>query len=180
MTSRLATFIPDPDVREQRSLIVKAPQRAVYQAVYDFDMQSPWLIRLIIGMRKLLLRSGSFERPAKKFIIEMLALGWAILDEIPGEYFVGGAYCEPWQSDVVFNPLTADQFLSFSEPGQVKIAWTIECEETGPEETRLTTETRAVATDDEARVRFLRYWRWARFGVVAIRWGHAAGNSTIG
>ena len=34
----------------------------------------------------------------------------------------------------------------------------------------LATETRAVATDAEARARFRRYWRWARFGIVAIRW----------
>jgi hypothetical protein len=26
-----------------------------------------------------------------------------------------------------------------------------------------------VATDAEARRRFRRYWRWARFGIVAIR-----------
>ena len=27
-----------------------------------------------------------------------------------------------------------------------------------------------VATDPDARQRFLRYWRWARFGIVLIRW----------
>jgi hypothetical protein len=26
-----------------------------------------------------------------------------------------------------------------------------------------------VATDEPARTRFRRYWRWARFGIVAIR-----------
>ena len=31
-------------------------------------------------------------------------------------------------------------------------------------------ETRAVATDDVARSRFMAYWRWARFGIVTIRW----------
>jgi hypothetical protein len=40
----------------------------------------------------------------------------------------------------------------------------------GPARTRFVHETRVVATDDEARRRFLRYWRWARFGIVTIRY----------
>jgi hypothetical protein len=33
----------------------------------------------------------------------------------------------------------------------------------------LAQETRAAATDETARTSFLRYWRWARFGIVSIR-----------
>jgi len=52
----------------------------------------------------------------------------------------------------------------------VKIAWTLETQAIGPEHTRLASETRAVATNDDARARFKAYWRWARFGIVTIRW----------
>ena len=38
-----------------------------------------------------------------------------------------------------------------------------------PDVTRFAQETRAVATDEQARRMFRRYWRWARFGIVAIR-----------
>jgi hypothetical protein len=51
----------------------------------------------------------------------------------------------------------------------VKIAWTLEAEPVGPATTRFAQETRVVATDEQARMKFLRYWRWARFGIVAIR-----------
>jgi hypothetical protein len=51
----------------------------------------------------------------------------------------------------------------------VKIAWSLEAIETAPNVTRFAQETRAVATDAVARAKFLRYWRWARFGIVAIR-----------
>jgi hypothetical protein len=51
----------------------------------------------------------------------------------------------------------------------VKIAWTLETEPIGKEATRFAQETRAVATDDATRTRFLRYWRWARLGIVGIR-----------
>jgi hypothetical protein len=82
---------------------------------------------------------------------------------------VGGAACQPWKPDVVFRPLTPEIFLSYAEPDQVKIAWTLEAEPLGPELTRFITETRSVATNADARAKFRRYWRWARFGIVAIR-----------
>jgi hypothetical protein len=70
---------------------------------------------------------------------------------------------------VRFEPIAAERFATWAEPGQVKIAWTLEAEALGPARTRFAHETRAVATDAEARRRFLRYWRWARFGIVAVR-----------
>ena len=59
--------------------------------------------------------------------------------------------------------------MAWRDPDRVKIAWTLEVEPLGPDSARLSTETRAVATDADARRKFLRYWRWARFGIVAIR-----------
>ena len=52
----------------------------------------------------------------------------------------------------------------------LEAAWTLEAEPVGHAMSRFASETRAVATDEAARARFLRYWRWARFGIVAIRW----------
>ena len=51
----------------------------------------------------------------------------------------------------------------------MKIAWTLETEEIGPAITRFAQLTRAVSTDQQARVKFRRYWRWARFGIITIR-----------
>jgi hypothetical protein len=65
--------------------------------------------------------------------------------------------------------IPAGEFASYREPDQVKIAWTLEAEELSAEATRFAQETRAVATDEEARRKFRRYWRWARFGIIAIR-----------
>ena len=81
-----------------------------------------------------------------------------------------GAVCKPWLPDVVFAPVPADEFNAYAVPGQVKSAWTLETTEEGVGRTRLATETRASATDEASRRRFLRYWRWARFGILPIRW----------
>jgi hypothetical protein len=51
----------------------------------------------------------------------------------------------------------------------VKIVWTLEAEPLGLALTRFRTETRVLATDEEARRKFRSYWRWARFGIVLIR-----------
>ena len=69
-----------------------------------------------------------------------------------------------------FTAIPPAEFAAFQEPDLVKIAWTLEVESQGVASTLLSTETRAVATDATARRRFRRYWRWARFGIVAIRW----------
>ena len=73
------------------------------------------------------------------------------------------------EGDVVFSPIAPEQFANFSEPEQVKIAWTLEAEALGPALTRFATETRAVATDAEGRKKFLRYWRSFKIGIVTIR-----------
>lgn len=72
--------------------------------------------------------------------------------------------------DVNFRPLAAEQFSSFAEPDQVKIAWTLEATPLGPALTQFSTETRAVATDDDSRRKFQRYWRFFGVGIVLIRW----------
>jgi hypothetical protein len=82
---------------------------------------------------------------------------------------VCGAKCQPWLANVVFSALRPEEFAPYSERDQVKIAWTLEAEEIEPNVTRFAQETRAVATDAGARAKFRRYWRWARFGIVAIR-----------
>jgi hypothetical protein len=51
----------------------------------------------------------------------------------------------------------------------VKIAWTLEAESLGPALSRFATETRVAATDEQARIKFRRYWRVFGIGIVMIR-----------
>lgn len=169
MPSPLDIFIPNPDVRERFSTSIRAPSDVVFRVASEFDMQSPLIVRMIIWLREKLLGGKRRERPTSKLIAEMRGYGWACLAERSGELFVAGAVCQPWRADVVFTPVLPEFYLDYCEPGQVKIAWTLEVENIGPEETKFSTETRAVATDDISKRKFLRYWRWARLGIVTIR-----------
>lgn len=170
MPDLLDPFIPRPDVRERHEIIIHAPAALVLEVARRFDMQSIAIVRTIFWLRAKVLGAGTVPaRTSSEFITEMLSMGWVRLAEEPGRFFVGGAACQPWKGDVVFSPLAPEQFANFSEPEQVKIAWTLEAEALGPALTRFATETRAVATDAEGRKKFLRYWRSFKIGIVTIR-----------
>jgi hypothetical protein len=165
----LDSFIPHPDVRERHEVIINAPAPLVFEVARNFDIQSVKMVRVLFWLRAKALRAKIVRRRSQGFIADMLALGWEPLAEAPGRYFVAGAACQPWEADVRFSAIRHGEFTSFAEPDRVKIAWTLEAEALGPARTRFATETRAVATDDSARVKFQRYWRMFRIGIVTIR-----------
>jgi hypothetical protein len=168
--SPLDVFIPEPDIRERFGIRIKAPAALVFEAGTEIDLQSLSSVRWIFRLREKLM--GAAPPPPRQpqgMLRELLGLGWGVLVDQPGRLIVGGAACQPWKADVVFHPIPADRFASYDEPDHVKIAWTLEAEPIGPDLTRYSSETRAVATDGPARLKFRRYWRWARFGIVAIR-----------
>jgi hypothetical protein len=70
----------------------------------------------------------------------------------------------------VFRPLPPEEFASFSEPGYVKIAWTIRADPLGNDRSIFRTETRVTATDPLARAKFRRYWALASPGIILSRW----------
>lgn len=170
MSSLLDAFIPRPDIRERHEITIPAPTPIVFEAACSFDLQSIWMIRAIFWLRAKMLgaKNQATVRP-EGLVAEMLHMGWGRLAEEPNHFFIAGAACQPWQADVIFSSIPPEQFASFAEPDQVKIAWTLETESLGLALTRFSTETRAVATDDAARAKFQRYWRKFGIGAILIR-----------
>ena len=166
----LDRFIPVPDVRERFETTIRAPAAVVMKVATEFDMQSIPAVRAIIRLREALLgtKPDAPRRP-QGILEETGRLGWGVLDEQAGRHVACGARCQPWLADVKFVAVDPGEFAACSPPDQVKIAWTLEAEEVSHEVTRFAQETRAVATDAAARRKFRRYWRWARFGIIAIR-----------
>jgi hypothetical protein len=166
----LERFIPHPDVRERFETTIRAPADLVMEVAAQLDMQSLPAVRLIFRLRERLTRAArSAPREPQGILEETKALGWGVLAEQPGRFVVCGAACRPWLANVEFSALPPDTFTTYAQRDQVKIAWTLEAEEIGCGMTRFGQETRAVATDEQARIKFRRYWRWARFGIIAIR-----------
>lgn len=171
MVSPLDPFMPKFDIRESFEKIINAPVEVVMRTAYDFDLQSILPIRAIISMRKLIMGAGGEKSPRKALglVAETRALGWGTLVEVPNQLLVCGAHCQPWFGNVKFTAIPADEFAVFGLPDQVKIVWSLETTEIETNKTRFVHEVRAFATDDEARRKFMRYWSWARFGIIAIR-----------
>lgn len=167
--SPLDRFIAQPDVRERFETTIRAPAAVVMAAAADLDMQSVPAIRMIFRMREKLMRVRPPPRKPQGILAETRSLGWGLLAQQPDRYVVLGAACRPWLAEVKFTPLAPERFAAYADHDQVKIAWTLETEPLGPELTRFVQETRVVATDAAARAKFRRYWRWVRFGIVAIR-----------
>ncbi|HET7153554.1 MAG TPA: hypothetical protein VFJ29_07280 [Candidatus Kapabacteria bacterium] len=166
----LDQFIPTPDVRERHNVLVKAPAKMVFDAACNFDMQSIPVVHAIFWARTKILRAKDVPRESAGIIAETRSIGWGCIAEEAGCFYIGGAVCQPWEPNVLFTPIPAEQFAAYAEPDKVKIEWTIEAKELGPALTLLSTETRAAATDEGARKKFMKYWRIFGSGIILIRW----------
>ena len=164
-------FMPAWDVRTFHEVIVQAPADTVFSVAEHFDLQSNPLVRAIFWLRgKIMRASNTTPRRPAGLVEETKSLGWGELTRRPGRELVMGAVTQPWIADVKFTAVPPDDFLGYGEWGRVKITWTLEAVPIEPTLTLFRTETRVRATDMAAREKLLRYWRFARFGIMMIRW----------
>jgi len=164
-------FMPDYEIVERHHVGVAAPADVVLAAASEMFLERSPIIRAIFKARELVMRSRPSRAPdTRPFLAQMEAIGWGTLAEIPGREVVMGAVTQPWKADVVFRKLPPDAFAGFDEPEYVKIAWTLRADPVAANRSIFRTETRGVATDRAARVRFRRYWSLASPGIALVRW----------
>ena len=131
-------------------------------------LESP-IIRGIFKAREVILGATPDSRGRAGLLADVLALGWGVLAERPGREIVVGAVTKPWEADVIFRALAADDFATFAEPDYVKIVWTLRADPVGDSHAIFRTETRAMATDAAARRKFRLYWAAFSPGIWLIR-----------
>jgi hypothetical protein len=162
--------MPNYEVVERHHIQIAAPADVTLKAATEAQIENCPLIRAIFRGREFILgsRPDDTTRPYG-LLAEVQSFGWRVLAELPGREFVVGAVTKPWEANPVFRGLAADEFTTFQEPGYVKIAWTLRADAVGNSTSVFQTETRAVATDAEARKKFRRYWSLLSPGIIAIR-----------
>jgi hypothetical protein len=129
MSAVLARFVPHPDMGRRHEITIRAPAGCVLDIARNFDLQSIPMVHAILWLRAKVLGARSpAARRSTGLVAHMMALGWGCLADEPGQCFVAGAACQPWQADVVFSPIVPEQFATYTEPDRVKIAWTLEAE----------------------------------------------------
>src|SRR5439155_2992100 len=171
--SLLDRFIPRYEVRERHQTRVHAPASVTFVAAKQMSLQRFPIVRAILALRSIPSRLGGTPAPPadeRGIVEETLSLGWGVLAETPDREVVMGAVTQPWKANVVFRALPPEEFAAFSEPGYVKIAWTLRADPAGPSTCVFRSETRAIATDAESRARFRRYWAFLSPGIVLIRY----------
>lgn len=166
----LDRFMPEYEIVERHHIRITAPAAVTLQAARQQDLFQLPLVRGIFKAREIVLRASPDGHPQPRGLVAAtLALGWGILAEVPHRELVVGAVTKPWEPNVTFQSLPPDEFAAFGEPGFVKIAWTLRADPIDDSRSIFRTETRAIATDASARVRFRRYWAFASPGITLIR-----------
>jgi hypothetical protein len=169
----LDQFMPEPEVDEYHRLKVRAPAAVTFAAATQMDIQASPPVRGVFWLRAIpsLLQGEPFRPQGSRGIVaETLDQGWGLLAEVPDREIVVGAYTQPWHEHVTFHPLPPEKFAAFSEPGYVKIVWTLAAEPAGPGESWFVTRTRVVTTDPRSRKKFRRYWAPMSAGIILIRY----------
>jgi hypothetical protein len=166
----LDEFMPRYEVVERHHIEIAAPADLVMAAAREMDVAQSRISRAIFKARQLAMGAAPEpDRTTRGIIDETMALGWGVLADVPGREIVMGAVTKPWEGDVKFVAVPPDQFASFAEPGFVKIVWTLRADSRGPSTSIFRTETRVLATDDDARSRFRKYWAFVSPGIWLIR-----------
>ena len=166
----LDRFMPVYEVVERHSVRVQASAAITLAAACEQDLLASPVIRAVFKARELALGSTPDERARPRALLpQMLSLGWGILAELPGREIVAGAVTKPWDPNPRFHALAPEQFAAFDEPDYVKIVWSLRADPHDASESTFRTETRAVATDAAARLKFRRYWAFVSPGVALIR-----------
>jgi hypothetical protein len=168
--SLLDILMPNYEVADRHRVRIAAPADVVLATATEMDLESCGVIRGIFKAREFILRSKpDTSNRLRGLLAEMKSLGWRELAHLPGREMVMGSVTKPWEPNPVFRGLAPDEFTKFQEPGYVKIAWTLRADPAGNTESVFRTETRALATDPEARKKFRRYWSFLSPGIIAIR-----------
>ena len=168
--SSLDRFIPEPEVVEHHQIAIAAPADVVIASAKQLELLKSPVIRAIFRARELALGGEPDPRPHPSTLMEqMQSIGWVVLHERAGREVVFGSVTQPWEATPIFRSIPADQFRDFSEPGYVKIAWTLRADPVDDDHAVFHTETRVSTTDQYARERFRTYWSFVSPGVELIR-----------
>jgi hypothetical protein len=179
--SLLDEALPAYDFRERHARHVAASPDRVDEAVRAVTIGDMPLARVLFALRAAparLIGRAVRPRPTDAPLLGyVLRFGFGLLGDERGDEVVVGMIGQPWklvagESRRFERPA---EFLAFAEPGFVKAAMNFRFEAQGAG-TRLTTETRVLATDPHSRRRFRRYWLVIRPGSGLIRrsWLRAA------
>jgi hypothetical protein len=133
--------------------VVDAPVNQVYRAVLETDLGGSLVSRLLMAIRSL----GRQASTSFKFGQLPARGGFFALANDPPREVVAGVLGRFWAIDGTVADADRSTFEAPLPPGMAKAAWSFRVDDRASG-ALLTTETRVLCSDDNARRHFLRYW----------------------
>jgi hypothetical protein len=143
-------FAPRYDVRARYHVAVHAPPETAYSVARTLDFGDSRLVRWLYRLRGLPRDGLSLEG--------MFRWGFVVLAEEPGREFVVGLIGRFWTPSGRIQPVHADSFVAFRQPGFAKAVANFAVIPQGGGDVRVSTETRIHCLDATSRRRFRLYW----------------------
>jgi hypothetical protein len=167
---QLDHFLPHYDFRERHSIAIDAVPAAVLKEARQMTSRDVPLMVALMAIRKLpeLLIGRRPLRPGTRPVLEQFERAGFVRLATTDDELVFGVVGRFWRPSGDVRRMAAGSFTGFDEPGWAKAVVNFFAVRDG-ELTRLSTETRVLATDKAARRRFGCYWRLIYPGSAAIR-----------
>jgi hypothetical protein len=175
----LEDYLPTFDARASYAARIAAPPERVYACLWTADFDRWGATRVLYALRELpALATAPREtwrriraelRPRRVTLDDLLARGFALLGERPGEELLLGTVGAFWRASGELRPTDPAQFLAPAPPGTAKAAWNFAVSRRPDGGTELRTEIRVKCADTAARRRFRAYWLLIRPGAGLIR-----------
>jgi hypothetical protein len=168
MTSAISRFVPTPRLREVDRIAVAASPAEAWKAVRELDLYDLRTVRALFTARALPARAGAWlrgEHPAPEPRTARLdeivgpGTGFHLLAEVPGAEFVAGAIGKFWEATIPFAEVAPERFAAFDTTGFGKVAWSLAVRPRPGGGSWLELDLRVDATDDDAWLDFLPYWK---------------------
>lgn len=168
MTSAISRLVPSPRLREVDRIAVAASPAEAWKAVRELDLYDLRMVRALFAARSLPARASAWirgqhaapePRTATLDDIVLPGTGFHLLAEVPGAEFVAGAIGKFWEPTIPFADASPDTFAAFDAPGWGKVAWSLAVHPRAGGGSWIEIDLRVDATDGDAWMAFLPYWR---------------------
>lgn len=171
----LDQLIPTPRLLEVDDIDVAAPPEKAWELVRHGELARSWLIRALFALRTLPGRLAGKELKPPSLRIDNLVStperpGFRVLVDQPPREVAVAAIGKVWQTDIQFVHVdSAEAFAAFAEPDFARVAWAIRVLPLGEHDSRVEVEVRVDATDEQAWIKFQRYFLLIGMGSRFIR-----------
>jgi hypothetical protein len=166
----LDEFLPRWHYNEVHTTSVEASPARVMRAIREVTPREIRFFRGLVALRGLGLRSGGLAAASRPILEGALRRGFLVLAEEADREIVLGVAGRFWRPMGETIPVASSrEFLDFDRPGCAKAAIDFRLEHEGGSRTRVTTETRILGIDAQARRWFGLYWSVVHPGSAFIR-----------